>query len=140
MKRYEFKDHTADVIAKGYGSTLEEAFAAAGEAMFNIITGGADVACVEDVEFETESIDLEGLLVGFLSHLIVVHEVDELVLAELSVEFVGANRLRAHGPGEKFEHSRHGNGVQVKGVSYHLIEINPDDGEKPAEVQVLFDI
>ena len=71
MKHYEFKDHTADVIAIGYGSTLEEAFAAAGEAMFNIITGGADVACIEDVVFEIESIDTEGLLVGFLSHLIV---------------------------------------------------------------------
>ena len=38
MKRFEFLDHTADVILQGHGDTLAEAFAAAADGLFAVIT------------------------------------------------------------------------------------------------------
>ncbi len=150
MKNYEFIDHTADIIARATGDTLEEAFAGAAEALFDVITGDAtsggaasDDAAVngnEEIRFQVESIDLEGLLVGFLSELIVIHEVRSLVLSDFEVTLESDTKLTASCRGEKFDPGKHGEGTQVKGVSYHMIEVTRESEGTSAVVQVLFDI
>ncbi len=140
MKQYEFVEHTADIVIKAYGKSLEEAFAVAATAMFDILTGEAPREHREKVELEVESLDLEGLLVGFLSRLIVVHEVDNMVFKDFDVTIVNSTRLKATAWGEPFDKSRHGGGINVKAASYHMIEIFDGKGEKPSYVQVLFDV
>jgi len=140
MKPYEFKEHTADIIARAYGDTLGEAFAAAARAMFDLITSGAEIRTVEEHKIEVESIDLEGLLVTFLSDLIVLHETENLVFDQFQVTLDGEHRLTAACRGEKFDTKRHGGGTAVKGVSYHLMEIEKSAAQGPCHVQVLFDI
>jgi len=140
MKRYEFKEHTADIIARAYGDTLEEAFAAAGRAMFDIITGGSKIRAIDKHEIKVESIDREGLLVGFLSELIVLHETDNVVLDQFQVAFDGDLKLTAVCLGEPFDPARHGGGSPVKGVSYHQMEIEKGGQGHSCHVQVLFDV
>lgn len=137
---YEFVEHTADIAIKAYGSSLEEAFAVAGGAMFDIMTDGATVESVEQVEFETESVDMEGLLVGFLSDLIVLYEVQDYVLSEFKITFESANRLKAVCRGEMFDEKKHAHGLHIKGVSYHMMEIHDGGKTGPSHVQVLFDV
>ena len=141
MRRHELIEHTADIAIKAYGDDLPGAFAAAGEALFAIITGGVSIAPVTKVSVEVESIDIEGLLVGFLSELLVKFEVDQMVLSEFEVTLVSETRMTATARGERFDEQRHGYGHHVKGVSYHMMEIvdkSESDGE--CYVQVLFDI
>ncbi len=141
MKRHELIEHTADIAIKAYGDDLPDAFAAAGEALFAIITGEASITPVTKVTVEIESIDIEGLLVGFLSELLVKFEVDQMVLSEFEVNLVSETRLTATARGERFDEQRHGHGHHVKGVSYHMmeiVEVPNNDGE--CYVQVLFDI
>ncbi len=140
MKRYELIDHTADIAIKAYGATLEEAFAVAAGAMFEIITDEATITPMRRIELEVESDDRESLLVAFLSELIVKHEVEGLVLNHFVVTFVGEKRLKASAWGENFDDAKHGGGTHVKGVSYHMMEINDGKGETPCHVQVLFDV
>ena len=140
MKRYEFIEHTADVAVKAYGATLEEAFAVAAEAMFDIMTDESPIERKQKVELEAESIDIEGLLVSFLSKLIVIHEVDNLVLKDFVVAFTGDNNLKADAWGEKFTETKHAAGLHVKGVSYHMMEVVEGKENKPCHVQVLFDV
>jgi len=140
MKRYEFIEHTADIAIKAYGDNLEEAFAMAAEAMFDIITDQSPIERKQKVELEVESMDVEGLLVNFLSKLIVIHEVDRVVLKDFTVAFTGNNCLKAEAWGEKFIETKHGGGMHVKGVSYHMMEIAGGKGNKPSYVQVLFDV
>ncbi len=139
-RRYEFKEHTADIIAQAHGDTLEDAFASAAHAMFDLLTDGSEISGNDAVEFEVESIDLDGLLVGFLSELIVLHEADALVFHDFKVEFIDDKRLKATALGEPFDLSKHGGGTQVKGISYHLLEIQRGDAGGPVSIQVLFDI
>ena len=140
MKRYEFIEHTADVAVKAYGATLEEAFAVAAGAMFDIMTDESPIERKQKVELEAQSIDIEGLLVSFLSKLIVIHEVDNLVLKDFVVAFTGDNSLKADAWGEKFTETKHAGGLHVKGVSYHMMEVVEGKGNKPCHVQVLFDV
>ena len=140
MKQYEFIDHTADIIARAHGATLPDAFASAARAMFDVITGGAEIGTDRRFEIKIESIDREGLLVGFLSELIVIHETENVVLSEFEVELFDSTRLRAVSRGESFDPHRHGDGTPVKGISYHMIEITEDSNDRSWTVQVLFDI
>ncbi|UCE23333.1 MAG: archease [Candidatus Zixiibacteriota bacterium] len=137
---YEFVEHTADIAVKAYGESLEEAFAVAAGAMFDIMTDGSAISPVETVEFEVESVDIEGLLVGFLSDLIVLHEVQDYVLTDFEVTLLDERRLRVTARGETFDDSKHGHGHHIKGVSYHMMEIFEGAGETPSYVQVLFDV
>lgn len=140
MGRFEFIDHTADIAIKAYGRSLEEAFAVAAEAMFAIITDGSTVEPEEEISLSVESLDREGLLVGFLSQLIVLHEADGWVFGKFQVSLEDERHLTAVVVGEKYVPEKHGRGTQVKGVSYHMMEIVDGTPAKPGHVQVLFDI
>jgi len=85
MKSFQYIEHTADVAIKASGDTLEEAFAAAAEAMFEIITDDSPIEPDRQVVVEAESDDRESLLVSFLSKIIVIFEVDRLVLSDVEV-------------------------------------------------------
>ena len=140
MRRYEFIDHTADAAVKAYGQNIEEAFASAALAMFDIITGGAEIEPKERTQFAVESIDREGLLVRFLSELIVLHEGEGRVFSDFRVSFEDWFQLTAEMGSEPFDPERHAQGIQVKGVSYYMMEIVDGTPDEPAHVQVLFDI
>ncbi len=140
VKHYEFVEHTADIAIRAFGDTVEEAFACAAEAMFEIITDEAKIQPVEAITVDAEGIDREALLVSFLSQLIVIHETDNYVLRDFNVTFTGPNQLRASASGELYDPNHHGGGTPIKGVSYHMLEIAEADGPTPASVQVLFDI
>lgn len=138
MKRYDFAEHTADIIVRGFGDTLQEAFGAVAEGMFALMTDQAEIALVDSVVLSVESIDREALLVTFLSKLIVIFEVDGFVAGDITVELYGQHKLRAVCRGQKFDRTRHGHGIVVKGASYHQLEI--DDSPGGCRVNVLVDI
>jgi len=140
MKRIEWLDHTADVLLRAYGDTLEEAFAGAADAMFSIITDLSRIEWRETIEIEAESIDREGLLVSFLSELILRHETERLVLKDFEVRFDVGNHLTATAHGEPFDDNRHEAGMHVKAVSYHMIEVVDVHDNEPAHVQIVFDV
>jgi SHS2 domain-containing protein len=139
-RRYEMIDHTADIVIRAYGSTLDDALAEAAHAMFAIITDAAPVARERRIGFTVEGIDRESLLVNFLSRLIVIHEIERLVLDHFEVTLTSESSLQVVCYGEPFDAARHGQGIHVKGVTYHLLEIRDASPGADARVQVLFDI
>lgn len=142
MKRFEFGEHTADIIIRGFGDTIEEAFASTAEAMFAVMTDRTTITLRETISFSVESIDREALLITFLSRLIVMFEVDGYVFGDFVVTFTGPTSLNAVGRGEKFVRETHGHGITVKGASYHMIRI--EEGLPMSQgacmVQVVVDI
>jgi SHS2 domain-containing protein len=140
MKLYEFLDHTGDIAIRAHGDNLGAAFGNAARAMFEIITGCREIAATEVVTFEVESVDRPGLLVGFLSELIVRHEVDRLVFGQFDIAITDNHHLQATARGEIFDPDRHGDGTQVKGVSYHMMEIVDGSDGGHSSVTVIFDV
>lgn len=136
MKQYELIEHTADVGVKAYGKTLAEAFEHAAEGMFDIITDESTIQPIGEYTIVLEAPDLEQLLVDWLSQLIFLNGAYDLVFGRFEVTLTGTS-LSAHVFGEKYDTKKHRMGVEIKAVTYHMLQVHE---EKPLFVQVLFDI
>ena len=136
MKSYELIEHTADVGVKAYGKTLAEAFEHAAKGMFDIITDESIIDPVGQYDISLEAPDLEQLLVDWLSQLLFLNGAQNLVFGKFEVTVTG-NRLSAQVFGEKYDTKKHKMGVEIKAVTYHMLQVSEKD---PIFVQVLFDI
>ena len=138
MKKYELIEHTADVAIKAYGKNLSEAFENAAKGMFDIITDNSEVESTGKYEIKLEASDLEQLLVDWLSELLFLNTSQNLVFGFFKINLDGKNRkLSANVFGEKYNISKHKMGVEIKAVTYHMLEVKK---KKPFYVTVLFDI
>ena len=132
---YELIEHTADVAVKGYGRDLNEMFANAALGMFNVMTDTSAVKSVGEYRVEVESTDLEGLLVDWLTELLYLFDTQDVLLRGFNVSIDG-NKLTATVRGEKLDRERHPLKSDVKAATYHMLEINEEEGY----VVVLLDI
>ncbi len=136
MKQYELIEHTADVGVKAYGKTLAEAFEHAAIGMFDIITDESAIQPIGEYTIVLEAPDLEQLLVDWLSQLLFLNGAYDLVFGRFEVTLTGMN-LSARVFGEKYDTKKHRMGVEIKAVTYHMLQVHEED---PLFVQVLFDI
>jgi len=138
MKTYELIEHTADVGIKAYGKNISEAFENAAKGMFDIITDKSEIEPTGEYEINLESQDLEQLLVDWLSDLLFLNSAKNLVFSFFKVELdEKTNSLSAHVFGEKYNISKHKIGMEIKAVTYHILEVR---NKRPYHVQILFDI
>ena len=135
MERYILIDHTADLMVKAFGSTVEECFANAGFALFDQTVDLANIGTSEEVRFEVEGMDDEDMLYSFLSELLFMLDCDEMVFKELKVGFDG-NKVVCDCRGEKLDRSKHRTRSEIKAVTYHMMEV---DRTAPS-VTVVFDV
>jgi SHS2 domain-containing protein len=138
MKKYELIEHTADIAIKAYGTSLSETFENAAKAMFDIITDNSEIESVGQYDINIEASDLEQLLVDWLSELLFLNTSQNLVFSFFKVELDEKKKsLVGHVFGDKYSISKYNAGVEIKAVTYHMLEVKK---KKPYHVQVLFDI
>jgi len=138
MKTYELIEHTADIGLKAYGKNISEAFENAAKGMFDIITDKSEIELIGEYEINLESQDIEQLLVDWLSELLFLNSAKNLVFSFFNVEInEKTNNLSAHVFGEKYNISKHKIGMEIKAVTYHILEVR---NKRPYHVQILFDI
>lgn len=138
MKPYEIIDHTADIAIKAFGRTLSETFENAAKGMFDIITDSSHIRFIGEYKIELEASDTEQLLVDWLSELLFLNGAYNLVFGKFQVQIdVEGKRLSALVSGEKYDQSRHNAGMEIKAVTYHMLEVH---ASPPFYVKVLFDI
>jgi SHS2 domain-containing protein len=142
QKQYEYLDHTADIKFLAYGKTLEEVFENAALAMFNVIIDTGKVSGETARDVFLKSPDLESLLVDWLSELLYLFEVDEIVFREFQVKEVREEgseySITARASGEEFHSESLPFETEIKAVTYNQLEIKKtDDGWK---AQVVVDI
>lgn len=140
MKRYEFVEHTADIAIKAFGQNIYEALEIAGRAFFDIITDNSEISPEKEVSFIVGADDNENMVVSYLSQLIIIFELDNMIISEFKIEPLDDFSLRCIGFGEQFDDSKHRHGHHIKGVSYHMLEIYDDRDKKETSIQVLFDV
>jgi SHS2 domain-containing protein len=133
--RFELLDHTADVLVKAYGKTLEECFGNVALAMFDQMVDISTIQPVGEVEVKIEGSEKEDLLFDLLSELLYLHEVDRVVLSFFDVSF-SEGGLRCLAKGEELDLKKHRPKTEIKAVTYHMLEVDEDT----PSVTVLFDI
>ncbi|MCD6141263.1 MAG: archease [Thermoplasmata archaeon] len=134
---FQLFEHTADIGVEAYGSTLEEAFEEVAKGMFSIITNGSKIDSKEKrtIRLPVDS-DMEQLVVDWLSELLYINDVEGLVFGEFKVKI--NDELVGEAWGEKYDREKHGYGVEIKAVTYHMLQIKRN--KKGFHIRVLFDI
>ncbi|MGD0817031.1 MAG: archease [Methanomassiliicoccales archaeon] len=133
--RYEQLEHTADVMIKAYGKTLEECYGNAAYALFNTMVDASTIAPTEEIDVVQEGHDPESLLYNFLSEFLFVHDVTRLVLCEFDVVIDGF-KIKCTARGERLDLEKHRPKTEIKAITYHMLDVDPVE----PSVTVIFDI
>lgn len=148
-KGYEFINHTADLGILVYGKDLKELFANAACGLSDIITDVSRINEKITKEIKVEGIDLEQLMINWLSEFLYYYEVDSLIFKRYVIIYInnveaeeGGKQsfftLKAMVYGEKFDLERHIINTEIKAVTYHQIEVRRDNDHWRA--RIIFDL
>ena len=127
---YKFLPHTTDAYVEATGATFEQALENAGMALFDTMCEIDSIwpIMTDAIEFEGE--DEVTLLYDWLESLLLKFELERKVYSKLRVGEItkSSNLLRgtARLSGETYDRARHKSKVEVKGVTYHKMEITHD--------------
>jgi len=140
---FEFRDHTADVQVRSWGSSLEEAFSQTAYSLMATITPDLK-KIIPKVErkIKIKAEDKEALLFDFLSEFLYIFDVDELVFSQIyvsKIEKLNDNyKLQATLKGEKFDLNKHEIGIEVKAITYSFLNI--EEKHESTIIDIVFDI
>jgi len=138
-----YEDHTADVQARCWGRSLEEAFNQTAYSLMATITPDLKrISSNIEKKIKIEAEDKEALLFDFLSELLYIFDVDELVFNTIKVQIIKESEdlfvLNALLRGEKFDVTKHEIGIEVKAITYSFMEIA--ESKNKVEISIVFDI
>lgn len=122
----KYFDHTADVEFEVYGETLEALFSQAAKELFKVMVPKlTTVRPKVSRKIEVEGNTLETLMYDFLEQLIILHDSENLMFSEFTVDVEKGEgyTLRAVAKGEAFDEGRHVGGTLVKAATYHAMKI-----------------
>ncbi len=139
---YRFLEHVTDALVEAWGETLEEAFSQAGQALFETMLDTKRVNPKANEEIQTIGHDEKELLYNYLEELLLLFEIKQLALGRFVVNSISPNqgeiRLKGKASGEPYDRTRHNGKVEVKGITYHLMEIEKHPGK--VTVRFLLDL
>ncbi len=138
MRRFEILDHTADIGIIVYGENLKGLFENAGEAFFHLITDLRKVKGRIERRVNIGAESLDRLMVDWLSELLYLHDVENLLFNGFNVDSIGEDGLKAAVKGEPFQEGVHVIKTEVKAVTYHQIEVRQED--RGWRAQVILDL
>jgi SHS2 domain-containing protein len=125
--KFEFLEHTADILIAAHGQTLEEAFENAALAMFEVMTDTTKINPNLENSVEVEAEDEYALLYSWLEALLVKFEVNGMLFSRFKIANIQDTsdgfKLKANVWGEKYIAEKHPQKVAVKAVTYHRMEI-----------------
>jgi len=125
IPRWEHFPHVADMGVRGYGATVEEAFAQAARALTAVVCDLAQIQMTTPVEIRCEAPDIESLLVDWLNGLVYEMAVRQMVFSRFDVRIDGT-ALQATSWGERVDRERHRPAVEVKGATYTELKVYRD--------------
>ncbi len=134
-KRFEFFEHTADVKFIAHGSSLEECFANAALATFQVMTDIDKVKPQTTLTIEAEGHDHKNLLYQWLEKLLQALGTQGFLLHSVNTIEIKDNHLKATVSGDLVENGYETHG-EVKAITYNEMEVN----ENPYSVHVVVDI
>ncbi|MGB3561982.1 MAG: archease [Thermoanaerobaculia bacterium] len=138
---YRFIEHTADTGLEVEARTLDELFVEALRGMTDCITEVEQVVPKTRRRLVVQAGDLGRLLVEWLSEVVYLFEVEDLLLSQAEVEIKESKEgfdLEATAAGEPYDPDRHPVKIALKAVTYHQLKVEqtPDGWQ----ARVIFDI
>ena len=130
-KPFEHLEHTADILIVSRGSSLEEAFANAAKAVFEVITDTSRVEPRKCVDVEVKGMDIGNLLYLWIDRLLYYFDAEGLVFSRFKVNVAeegGGYLLKGEACGEEFDPEKHEYRTIVKAMTYAQMNIEREEG------------
>jgi SHS2 domain-containing protein len=136
MEKFKFIDiTTADAAFEAYGKDLNELFANAALAMFEVMINTKQIKPKIEKKVKANGNDLESLMFDWLNALLVYVDSENLAFSEFNVK-INNFELEAVCKGEKIDVKRHETRTVVKAATYHKLEIKKEKNYWKARVIV----
>ncbi len=126
---FETFEHGADIGIRGWGPSLEEAFAQGARAMFSLMCDDiGQTSPGGSVELELSSSELDLLFLAWLNRLLAESDLEGVLFCEFKVQFPAQGELQATASGESFARVGSDRGVEVKGATFTELKVFEQDG------------
>jgi SHS2 domain-containing protein len=137
--KFKFLDiTTADVAFEAYGKDLNELFANAALAMFEVMINTKQIKPKVERKVKIEGNDLQSLMFNWLNELLVFVDSENLAFSEFEVKVDEEKlKLEAICKGEEMNKEKHETRTHVKACTYHQMEIKKN---KIWKAKVILDI
>jgi len=126
--RWEHFEHQADIGIRGYGSTLQEAFAQAALAMSSVVTELDKIGNKECINIECDAPEYDLLFVDWLNEIIYAMATRRMLYCDFNVQ-IHNHHLQAKICGETANQKKHQPAVEIKGATFTELKVykNEDD-------------
>ncbi len=130
---YRTLDHVTDALIEAWAPTFEEALAQAALGLFDTMVDIRNMRPALEEDLSVEGHDELELVYNWLEQLLLSFEIKQEVLTQFHISSIkkthGNIRLAAKVRGEKYDPTTHRAKVEVKGVTYHLMEVRREPGK-----------
>jgi SHS2 domain-containing protein len=138
MGKYRFLENVAiaDAAFQAEADSLEELLQVCAEATFEVMADSANVERKDKEEVELTGENPEELLFDWLAELIYLKDLKSMLFSRFDVDVQKKDgySLRASVWGEPADQAKHKVRVDVKAVTYHLLEVKEKGGKWTARV------
>jgi SHS2 domain-containing protein len=135
---YQPLSHTGGLGMLVYGCDLPALFAHAAWAMFDLMSDATSIRPQQTVTVSVEGVDLEDLLVRWLSELLYLYDTQRFLSCNARFSALEPTHLTATVQGEPFDPARHPIDTEIKAVTYHQIAVEQVAGHW--QTRVIFDL
>ncbi len=126
--------HPADWAIQATANSPESLFKFCAEGMFSLLKVEPEQKSQEiKIQIELNAVDLESLLVAFLSEILFYYETEEMIFPEMNLS-IEQNKLSGILTGRKIAAP----GEEIKAVTYHQMRI--EQSPQGLSVIVVFDV
>jgi SHS2 domain-containing protein len=119
MKKYRIFDHTADLGIEVYGGTIEQLFANASFALYDVMCDVRHVEKRAEREIHAEGSDWADLIVNFLREVLYLFNGEGWLVQSCRIDAIQPYTVTAVVGGESFDPARHEVTTEIKAVTYH---------------------
>ena len=123
---FRYLEHVTDAYIEAYGDSMEEAFSYAAKGTVNVMFEIKDIQGTSRVDFRIEGVDYYELLFNWLERVHLLIAIDNQVISnfELKISKLDSKyQLTGSGMAETIDIIKHGYKIEIKGVTYHEMEI-----------------
>ncbi len=135
MKKYEILEHKADLKIRAFGETKEKLFLNMLLGMTSGLRPKIKNQKPKIKKIKVKSLNLETLLVDFLSEVLYLSQVNKEVYLKAKFKKFSDTEIEAELFGQKIERF----GEDIKAVTYHSLNVHQEK-DKTWQATVLFDI
>lgn len=132
--KYEVFEHVSDIGLRIYGHSFKELLENAGLAIFDQMADLSRVSAVDTFEVSAQGDTVEELFMAWIRELLYIFHGEGCLLKEFEVKEVSKGKVRGIAKGEKIDPDRHLIHGEVKGATYHRLEIKESGGKWEAKV------